>query len=81
MVEWGYCLLNGWGIGKDKREAGKWFRRACLEGGAEIIGESWIWKEKWGWKGEVVHGDGVSQVVEAGPVGEVVGVGSTLEAA
>ncbi|KAJ3291209.1 DNA replication protein psf1 [Borealophlyctis nickersoniae] len=44
-VSYADCLLAGRGVKRDKREAGKWLRRA-KEGGREVIGESWIWKGK-----------------------------------
>ncbi|TPX71045.1 hypothetical protein SpCBS45565_g01199 [Spizellomyces sp. 'palustris'] len=46
MIETGYCLLNGVGVKKDRKESAKWFRNAVQEG-KEVVGEGWIWKEKW----------------------------------
>ncbi|KAI9093827.1 hypothetical protein DFS34DRAFT_583204 [Phlyctochytrium arcticum] len=46
MVEAAYCLLNGTGVAKNRKESGKWFRMA-VEAGYEVLGEGWIWKDKW----------------------------------
>jgi TPR repeat protein len=47
MYEMGYCYLNGTGVHKDKAKAAYWLRNADV-GGKRVIGESWIFKEKWG---------------------------------
>ncbi|KAJ3299641.1 hypothetical protein HDU76_006254 [Blyttiomyces sp. JEL0837] len=52
MYELGYCYLNGNGIAEkdvkaNKMEAAKYLR-AADEHGKKVVGESWVWKKKWG---------------------------------
>ncbi|KAI9007141.1 hypothetical protein BC832DRAFT_583595 [Gaertneriomyces semiglobifer] len=39
--------IRGEGVKRDRKVAAKWLRE-CAKGGGRVIGESWIWKEKWG---------------------------------
>ncbi|TPX35670.1 hypothetical protein SmJEL517_g01921 [Synchytrium microbalum] len=47
-VQYGYCLMTGDGIIKDKMEAAKWFRHA-ERAGLKLVGETWMYKQKWGY--------------------------------
>ncbi|KAI0656769.1 hypothetical protein C8Q70DRAFT_1008521 [Cubamyces menziesii] len=44
--ELAFCLLNGKGCKKDKREAAKWYRAAVAQGASDI-GLAWIYKDKY----------------------------------
>ncbi|KAJ3179556.1 hypothetical protein HDU85_004829 [Gaertneriomyces sp. JEL0708] len=39
--------IRGEGVKRDRKIAAKWLRE-CAKGGGRVVGESWIWKEKWG---------------------------------
>ncbi|KAI0320145.1 HCP-like protein [Amylostereum chailletii] len=43
--ELGFCLANGRGCKKDRKEAAKWYRAAVAQGVSDI-GLAWIYKEK-----------------------------------
>jgi TPR repeat protein len=43
--ELAFCLCNGKGVKKDRKEAAKWYREA-VKGGASDVGLAWIYKEK-----------------------------------
>ncbi|KAI0641126.1 hypothetical protein C8Q79DRAFT_991789 [Trametes meyenii] len=44
--ELAFCLLNGKGCKKDKRESAKWYRAAVAQGASDI-GLAWIYKDKY----------------------------------
>ncbi|TPX61580.1 hypothetical protein SpCBS45565_g07214 [Spizellomyces sp. 'palustris'] len=47
QAEVGYLYLRGGnGVKADKKRAARWLREA-VKGGKRIVGEQWIWKEKW----------------------------------
>ncbi|KAI9099257.1 hypothetical protein DFS34DRAFT_579516, partial [Phlyctochytrium arcticum] len=47
----GYLYLQGGnGVKRDKKRAARWLREA-VKGGKRIVGEQWIWKEKWSEEG------------------------------
>ncbi|KNC99666.1 uncharacterized protein SPPG_05047 [Spizellomyces punctatus DAOM BR117] len=47
QAEVGYLYLRGGnGVKRDKKRAARWLREA-VKGGKRIVGEQWIWKEKW----------------------------------
>ncbi|KZT24703.1 hypothetical protein NEOLEDRAFT_1134755 [Neolentinus lepideus HHB14362 ss-1] len=41
-----FCLANGKGCKKDKREAAKWYRAAVAQGASDV-GLAWIYKDKY----------------------------------
>lgn len=43
--ELAFCLANGKGCKKDRKEAAKWYRAAVAQGASDI-GLAWIYKEK-----------------------------------
>ncbi|TFY51801.1 hypothetical protein EVG20_g10830, partial [Dentipellis fragilis] len=43
--ELAFCLLNGKGCKKDRKEAAKWYRAAVAQGASDV-GLAWIYKEK-----------------------------------
>jgi TPR repeat protein len=42
----GYCLANGKGCKKDKKEAARWYRAAVSQGQSDV-GLAWIFKDKY----------------------------------
>jgi len=42
-----FCLSNGKGCKKDRKEAAKWYRAAVAQGGISDVGLAWIYKEKY----------------------------------
>jgi TPR repeat protein len=45
QMDLGFCLANGKGVKKDRKEAAKWYRAAVKQGQSDI-GLAWIYKEK-----------------------------------
>jgi len=41
-----YCLANGKGCKKDKKEAARWYRAAVSQGQSDV-GLAWIFKDKY----------------------------------
>ncbi|TKA31806.1 hypothetical protein B0A50_01885 [Salinomyces thailandicus] len=47
MEEAAWCYVEGFGGGKDKFKAAQYLRLAEERGGKAIVGNSWIWKDKY----------------------------------
>ncbi|KAI6934418.1 hypothetical protein KC348_g6504, partial [Hortaea werneckii] len=47
MEEAAWCYLEGFGGGKDKFKAAQFLRLAEEKGGKALVGNSWIWKDKY----------------------------------
>lgn len=47
QMELATCYLSGIGCKKDKMQGARWLREASQRG-KDLVGESWIWKKKWG---------------------------------
>ena len=46
MSEAGFCYANGVGTKKDMKKAAKFYRMAEAKG-VNMVGQSWIWKDKY----------------------------------